>query len=272
MSLNIGILSSAYKAASGGALLLDTYGGAAAAYSLRKLRTAYNGNCIRVIRTSDLAQQDIGFVNNVLDTTTLQTFIGSSSGSIVTWYDQSGNSRNATASNRNGLNLIIISGVLQTINSLPTIYLTSLNIPSFAITGDLSYFMVQKKVSSNKAGTNVGTAGVSALMFSNWSDNNIYFQRSNGITGLFIRASDSTTGNQILNAFNQSGLMSMYKNDNIYTINLSSTFGTASNNLDYIGISPNVNGYGSEIIIYTNSQLSNRTAINTNINSFYSFY
>jgi len=51
MSLNIGILSSAYKvAAPSGNLLLDDYPSAAAAYSLRKLRTAYSGSAIRVRR------------------------------------------------------------------------------------------------------------------------------------------------------------------------------------------------------------------------------
>jgi hypothetical protein len=43
-------------------LLLDTYSGAAVAYSLRKLRTAYSGSAIRVRRSSDNAEQDFGFV------------------------------------------------------------------------------------------------------------------------------------------------------------------------------------------------------------------
>jgi len=59
------------------ALLLDTYPGASAAYSLRKLRTAYNGSAIRVRRDSDNTEQDIGFVNNTLDTASLQSFVGS---------------------------------------------------------------------------------------------------------------------------------------------------------------------------------------------------
>ena len=49
-------------------LLLDTYPNAAVAYSLRKLRTAYTGAAIRVRRSSDNAEQDIGFndFNNTL--------------------------------------------------------------------------------------------------------------------------------------------------------------------------------------------------------------
>ena len=156
MSLNLGIIASSRQ--QGPPLLLDAYPGAAAAYSLRKLRTAYTGQCIRVTRASDLVQQDIGFVNNVLDLTTLQTFIGSSSGAVNTWYDQSGNSRNAVLSGALTSNVIISSGTLQTINSKPAIYLINLNVPSFAITGDLTYIIVQKKITSNAPGVNIGSS------------------------------------------------------------------------------------------------------------------
>jgi hypothetical protein len=58
----------------GGTPLLDTYTDAAAAFSLRKLRAAYNGSAIRVRRSNDNAEQDIGFINNQLDTGSLATF------------------------------------------------------------------------------------------------------------------------------------------------------------------------------------------------------
>ena len=57
-------------------LLLDTYPNAAVAYSLRKLRTAYTGSAIRVRRSVDNAEQDIAFVGNDLDTTTMLDFVG----------------------------------------------------------------------------------------------------------------------------------------------------------------------------------------------------
>lgn len=59
-----------------GAKLLDIVPNAAAAYSLRKLRTAYTGSAIEVRRSSDLAVQDIGFDRfGNLDTTALTTFV-----------------------------------------------------------------------------------------------------------------------------------------------------------------------------------------------------
>jgi hypothetical protein len=56
--------------------VLDDYAGAAAAYSLRKLRTAYTGSAIEVRRSSNGDTQDIGFDSNGdLDTTALLDFV-----------------------------------------------------------------------------------------------------------------------------------------------------------------------------------------------------
>jgi hypothetical protein len=79
--------------------LLDTYSGAAAAYSAaRRLSSTYTGALIRVRRSSDNAEQDIGYNgSNVLDEAALTSFVGSgNNGFVTTWYDQSGNSKNAT--------------------------------------------------------------------------------------------------------------------------------------------------------------------------------
>jgi len=57
--------------------LLDTYGGAAVAYSLRKLISTYTGPVVRVRRSGDNSEQNIGFdANGNLDTTDLSTFVG----------------------------------------------------------------------------------------------------------------------------------------------------------------------------------------------------
>jgi hypothetical protein len=103
-----------------GGLLLDLYP-AAAAYSVRKLRTAYTGACIRVRRSSDNAEQDIGFVGNHLDTTSLLAFVGSNNGRIVTWYDQSGNNTHKIQPSASNQPYIIESGLLYTENGKPCI-------------------------------------------------------------------------------------------------------------------------------------------------------
>lgn len=56
-------------------LLLDLYPNAAVAYSLRKIRTNYSGSAIRVRRSSDNVEYDIGFVNDELDINFLTSII-----------------------------------------------------------------------------------------------------------------------------------------------------------------------------------------------------
>lgn len=72
--------------------LLDTYStGAAFAYGLRKLSSTAPSNCIRVRRSSDSTEQDIGYSGDLLDEASLLTFTGAGDGFITKWYDQTAN-------------------------------------------------------------------------------------------------------------------------------------------------------------------------------------
>lgn len=86
------------RGATGGGGVLDLIGtAAAAAYGMRKLRGAYGGPAIRLRRSSDNAEADIGFTGaGDLDTVAAASFIGGGSGFATTWYDQSGNSNHGT--------------------------------------------------------------------------------------------------------------------------------------------------------------------------------
>jgi hypothetical protein len=98
-----------------------------AAYSIRKLKTAYTGSVLRVRRSNDNAEQDIGFVGNELDTTSLLSFVGANNGFVTTWYDQSGNARHATQSTAANQPTIVSGGVLNTNNGKPSIALDGIN-------------------------------------------------------------------------------------------------------------------------------------------------
>ncbi len=100
---------------------LDTVGSAAAAYSLRKLRTAYTGAAIRVQRVADDALLDIGFDSSGnLDVGSLMNFVGTDTGVIRIWYDQSGNARNAVTPNEWNAPTIVNAGALVTANGRPS--------------------------------------------------------------------------------------------------------------------------------------------------------
>lgn len=96
---------------------LDRVTGAFRAYSLRKINTAYTGNAIIVRRSSDDTTTNIGFLpNGDLDTPSLLSFCKTDSCFVTTWYDQSGNGRNATQSTLTAQPRIVNAGALEMIN------------------------------------------------------------------------------------------------------------------------------------------------------------
>lgn len=97
-------------------LLLNDYTGATAAYSFRRVNADYNGNCIKV-RNDSGTELDIGFVGDYLDTSALSTHCGSGGGQISVWYDQSGNSRDASQATVSVMPTIFSSGSLIEVNS-----------------------------------------------------------------------------------------------------------------------------------------------------------
>lgn len=91
--------------------VLDDFGGAAAAFSLEKLRTGVD-NVVRVRRSSDDTEQDFNATEVVNGE--LTGFCGAGDGFVTTWYDQSGNGRNATQATDANQPQIVASGALVT--------------------------------------------------------------------------------------------------------------------------------------------------------------
>lgn len=104
-------------------LLLDQYPGAFGAYSLKRLSTGYTGPSVRVRRSSDNTEQDIGFIGSSLDTAALTSFVGSGNGFVRTFYDQSGNARSITQTNTTRQPLVVEAGALKIMsNGAPGIH------------------------------------------------------------------------------------------------------------------------------------------------------
>lgn len=95
---------------------------AGAAYSVRRLRTAYTGPLMRVRRSSDNTEQDIGYGGDGwLDETVLLAFVGAGSGFVKTWYDQSGNARDVSQATTANQPRIVNAGVVDLVNSRPAV-------------------------------------------------------------------------------------------------------------------------------------------------------
>jgi hypothetical protein len=106
------------------------YGGAVAAYSLRDIGAGY-GRVIRVRRDTgggagDDDEED--FSANQITSGALEAFVGSgNTGTVVTWYDQSGNGKHFTATADNFEPTIVSSGTLVTDNGKPAIDFNTLH-------------------------------------------------------------------------------------------------------------------------------------------------
>lgn len=124
---NFGIIASSIQ--TGGATfagLLDTVPNASLFYSMRRVNSAYTGNLLRVRRSSDLTELNIGAVGDTLDVASMETFCGSNTCYVVYWYDQSGNGRDAVGRNQGtgetNLPIIVNSGTTVKLNNRVAIY------------------------------------------------------------------------------------------------------------------------------------------------------
>ena len=270
--------------------LLDRFP-ATVAYSLRKIRTGQT-RAIRVRRSSDNTEQDIGFVGNDLDTVSLLSFCGVGNGFVTTWYDQSGDGYNATQTTQANQPQIVSSGVVITDNGKPSIQFDGSN--DFLFSGNLSFnnnnlsvLAVTKPTSStqkpyaNIASMAQGTNGGWTIQQDALSHNNFMFvpKFANGYP-LQIPTSIPFNTLSLIAYYMSVGsgqFLKYYRNGtqtaNISTSGLTSTSG---NTFVLIGRQEDdfdeYNGRIQEIIIYNTDQTANRTAIESNVNTYYSIY
>lgn len=129
-------LASVLQPAVGGGFTgaMDSYAsGLWGLYALDRLLSTYTGPLIRVRRSSDNAEQDIGYDGGgALDTAALASFVSSDSAYVVTWYDQSGGGNDLTQATTSKQPRIVNAGTydgfvrpdaaddfMQSINQLP---------------------------------------------------------------------------------------------------------------------------------------------------------
>jgi hypothetical protein len=250
--------------------LLDLYPNAAAAYSVRKLRTAYTGNAIRVRRSSDNAESDIGFSGANLDESALTSFCSGTNGFVTTWYDQSGNANNAINTTAANQPQIVSSGSVITQNSQPILKFSILNqlnlLTNINRSGlDSSFFMTYKK---SVVGNNVVLlSGGSSYLWLNYSSTQYY-----GNTTV-TDADFDTTNYMIAGATMDYGVkLNWYKNNILEQTKTSGFQPNQEVNSIFDFIAQRIESFSNEIIIYSSDQELNATGIITNINSYYAIY
>ena len=256
-------------------LLLDTYTGSAAAYSLRKLRTAYTGDAVEVYAGTN-GTADIGFnIFGELDTVALAAHCGTQIGTVQTWYDQSGSGNNAINGNTGSQPQIWDGSGVVTQNGKPTI----------SAYGGGTVRSLQDTVSSDILHDNNEFTQIA--VFESPSNGHVFLNnlsatfphwrvRSGGATNSTAATPTSLTGGN--NAFVQTvGFLSRSGNTvESYENNTLAINGTDTANITTfsakIGIGRlRYGGNVQEVIIWPTAQ-TDRADIQDNINTFYDIY
>lgn len=255
-----------------GNLLLDYYPDASMAYSLRKLRSLYSGYCIRVKRSSDNTEADIGFVNDVVDQDSLATFVGAGDAIVTKWYDQSGNNNIMNVRNTAGQPKIVISGNIVTYNSKIAI---NTNTGAWSTgnivagSGDFSTFTIYKRLSTGDRSIFFGpSSGYNPYSPFEFPNGNVYF--ANRVSQNYY--ADNTAIQSLYSGFSIDNILTIWKNGSEKSL----TYATQNNDAGFSTIGVRLgdysNSYFHEGILYNFDQSENREAIESNMNSFYSIY
>ena len=247
--------------------LLDQYSGAVGAFALNKLDCDYSGSAIRVRRSSDNSEQDIGFTSNGdLDTAALKTFVSTNSGYVVTWYSQQG-SVNGTQSTTTNQPRIVNAGVIERQNTKPALYFDGndfFSTTSFTFNQPTSCFLVGKNNGTNDLHFFDGNSGSRQLL--GVSGGNLVSYAGS----LLSFGANSTAFSLYSCVFNGSSSTITRNGSGTVTGNA----GTSAIGNPYIGKGQTggIVGYISTFVIYNSDQTSNRTAIENIINNYYSIY
>ena len=258
--------------------LLDIYTGASVAYSVRKLKSGIT-NCMRIRRSSDNSEQDIGFVNGYLDTASITSFVGSNDAFVVTWYDQSGNSNNLTQSTASQQPKIVSSGTIITDGSKASMTFDGSNDymslgSALTISGAFTSFSVAKRTSSGGLGVALITSNGNGRGYTpyRYSDNYLYCHNVPGV--IYSNTGGTSTSQELLTGYMDGSSVSssdLYVNGSILSGRGQVTQSGATT-LDNLGYRSSASEYAAgniqELIVYT-SLNSNRAAIDTAIKSYY---
>jgi hypothetical protein len=230
-----------------------------------------------------------------LDTSALTTFCSGTNGFVTTWYDQSGNGKNAVQTTAANQPKIVTSGVVNTYQSKNAILFDGtddmLSISSITLTERVSF------ITANENGTQGASGSIHKSIFSSNADSYLALATGYGIskrregsngTSFGIANLDlteqsisvayaKTNTSELLFAIANNGSAELYKNNSSIgtdtytprTTGFATTYSIATNS-DLTSRYYTGNIY--EIIVYNSDQSTNKTGISTNINTYYAIY
>ena len=257
-------------------LLLDTYGeDVKIAYSVRKLRNAYTGDCMRV-RNGSSVELDIGFDSNGnLDESALLTHCGSGDGFVTRWYDQTGNGGYLQQTTTTLQPQIVSSGAVLKENGKPIIigqnatYATKMDLLTpkstyLPSTGQYFFFAVCKANTPR------------CILYNENTSTNWQFAAQEGSTSTVIAAT-----NYASDTYRRNGAAyTPSTRDDLYNDNVAQSLLTIDGNLSTVYPAFRI-GHGAsnfdlwdmqEFIVYEGDKSSDESNIETAINGHYTIY
>ena len=252
-------------------LLLDTYTGAAAAYSVRKLDKDYTGYAMKVREDSGDTEADIGFDSNGdLDTSAIATHCGSANGYVVTWYDQSGNSNNATQSTVGNQPQIYNGTAVLSENGKPIITTSANAFMQTPYDGNALFFSVSKCIDPSILGH------YDKLSNGNLTANQYFFLADQGSgsgnSGIGITLNSARRNGSAYTATSNAGtLYTDFSSQSLLYLSLDTT------GLDLnLGYRPAPSSFPmwsmQEFIIYPDTSTHTPSDIESDINTYFSIY
>jgi hypothetical protein len=275
------------------------HGTCAAAYSLRKVKSDYTGHAVRIRRESDDVEVNVSFdTNDEVSTsspientteqggesgsttaTTLGEFISGTNAAVHTWYDQSGNSRNATQTTDDNQPLIAQSGLylgeLSFDGSNDTLSVATVSTLGIDGSNNKSAFAVARTTAGTDGFVIAGIDGGGSFRGLRYRSNSTNGLARLEVSNFGVEGGDLSDGNNHLYSsifdgtqtgdFDVSldGSITQGSGTDVINTDGTSTFfiGTVTSNSDA--------GFTREFILYASDQTANRTAIETNIANEY---
>lgn len=272
--LTLGITANTDRAPSG-TNLLDLYPGAAGAWALWRLRSAATV-AIRIVRDSDNAEMEIGFVGDDINMTAIADFSVGTRSRIIRVIDQTGNGNDLIMPTILNQPLIYDSGAVITENGKAAIEYQPSNSHWMQLTSPITsandwtmFHVTRRRVSGQIGlmGLSSGTSSAANSVYGAWiyNDNNVYARNRDG----FESASLNVASQQLLTTVSTNGNIDVYNNGNLVATAFTSTSATPNFTAYGRRDSDFGNGWKQALIHYSNNQSSNRVAIENLIKTYY---
>ena len=250
--------------------LFDEYStGVLAGYSMRKLSSTYEGNCIEVTQDGETFT-NIGFSDNVLDQASINTIAENGDPVYVSKvYDQSGSGEDMVQTTFSAMPQIHNGTKILEVNNKPALYYDGTDFMQVnnehIISGAMGFYQVNYN-------TNAGRCFDSSDQSSNFTLLSFRFQLKLAGTQKLYNVSLPYDNQRIwFGGRNSENSFLAKMNGNTYDI--SSTTSTGDVKIQKLGSSASYyDGYIQEFVIYDNDQSSTSSDVITQINDFYSVF